>query len=148
MKSESEYSGSEEEVKKLPPRSTAKKSTFMDEYSSEEEIDFRSKSRLGKSATKQAATSTKKNIVYQHHHDLKLDTLLKKIDDAVLKLQEYTVPDKIPCRESEKEVVRSFVQEGLANEGLSHCLYISGVPGIGKTISVLEVLKQIREEQN
>lgn len=31
-------------------------------------------------------------------------------DDAILSLQEYSLPDHIPCRESEQEVIRNFIQ--------------------------------------
>lgn len=125
-----------------PPPKSIKKKPLVEEDDSDEENAIGSKSRLARPTS----SVNRVKIVGSHHKDKRIDSILKKIDDAVLKLQEYTLPDKIPCREQEKEIIQKFIEEGLANDGLSHCLYISGVPGIGKTISVLEILKQIREE--
>lgn len=52
----------------------------------------------------------------------KFHQVLKKFDDAILNLQEYTLPDKIPCREDEKKTIKDFIYEGLKNQGHSHCL--------------------------
>ena len=125
----------------------------------EYDIKVQLKARSGKKSTKKRATDRKPEPV-RYPAD-KLHGVLEKFDHAILNLQEYTLPDEIPCRETEKEAVREFIMEGLENNGLSHCLCkfwprklflislldISGVPGIGKTVSVLEVIKQILKEQ-
>lgn len=54
----------------------------------------------------------------------------------------------IPCRESEKQQIEDFLLEGLQSKGASQSLYISGVPGIGKTASFLEVIKYLEQERD
>ncbi|KAL4473134.1 hypothetical protein ABPG72_007364 [Tetrahymena utriculariae] len=68
-------------------------------------------------------------------------------DQAIEMLQEYSLPEEIPCRENEKQQILEFINEGLRNNGSSNCLYISGVPGIGKTASFLEVIKKLQKEK-
>ena len=35
--------------------------------------------------------------------------IIEKFDNAILQLQEYTLPNEIPCRETEKETIKSFI---------------------------------------
>jgi origin recognition complex subunit 1 len=77
-----------------------------------------------------------KQMVYDNPYDLLLS-----------KLQLNFVPDSLPCRESEKEVIREFVMSGLRNRGSSTSLYISGMPGTGKTATTLEVIKSLNRER-
>ena len=51
-----------------------------------------------------------------------IELISRQFDEAILQLQEYSLPDQIPCRETEKETIKSFIEEGLENNGLSHCL--------------------------
>ena len=39
----------------------------------------------------------------------KLDFTLAKFDKAILNLQEYTLPDEIPCRETEKKFIKDLL---------------------------------------
>jgi len=39
----------------------------------------------------------------------KLDITLEKFDKAILNLQEYTLPDEIPCREAEKKFIKDLL---------------------------------------
>ncbi|KAH7405180.1 hypothetical protein KP509_15G059900 [Ceratopteris richardii] len=62
-------------------------------------------------------------------------------------------PDSLPCREREMKEISSFVTDAVVagNGSLGHCLYISGVPGTGKTATVMEVMQKLRkgyEEKN
>lgn len=54
---------------------------------------------------------------------------------------ESFVPDKMPCRRKEKEKIRRFVRQGFSHKGNTNSLYISGMPGLGKTACVYEVVK-------
>lgn len=73
-------------------------------------------------------------------------------DDAS-RLQ-YPVPnidiqELLPCRDSEKKAVAEFLRgaiEGSAKSASAagRCLYISGVPGTGKTATVREIIGQLR----
>eukprot|EP00250_Pteridium_aquilinum_P007910 c17528_g1_i1 orf=675-3434(-) len=62
-------------------------------------------------------------------------------------------PESLPCREREMRETSAFVTDAVvAGDGsLGHCLYISGVPGTGKTATVLEVMHELKkgyEEKN
>ena len=50
------------------------------------------------------------------------------------------IPDKISCRNPEKETIQLFVKSGLRPESTqSKVMFIAGLPGTGKTVLVTEV---------
>ena len=62
-------------------------------------------------------------------------------------------PKHIPCREAEMEQIEDFVQgcisggnSSRAKQQQGRCLYISGVPGTGKTATVLQVMRQFKKK--
>lgn len=62
--------------------------------------------------------------------------------------QDLGVPSKLPCRDSQKEHVQKFLLGAIRGaaidgQGGSRCLYISGVPGTGKTATVREVIRDL-----
>ncbi|XP_072997176.1 origin of replication complex subunit 1-like isoform X1 [Typha latifolia] len=58
-----------------------------------------------------------------------------------------TLPKSLPCRNKEMEEITSFVKGAISNDQcLGRCLYIHGVPGTGKTMSVLAVMRKLRSE--
>ena len=61
-------------------------------------------------------------------------------------LQLSVVPQKLPCRESERTQVEGFLKSALScSGGLSgNVFYISGMPGTGKTATVLGVIKEFQ----
>ncbi|KAK4296566.1 hypothetical protein Pmani_030959 [Petrolisthes manimaculis] len=63
---------------------------------------------------------------------------------ARARLHVSAVPDTLPCRETQFHDVYSFV-EGKLLDGTGGCMYISGVPGTGKTATVRETVKLLRE---
>jgi Cdc6-like AAA superfamily ATPase len=47
----------------------------------------------------------------------------------------------LPCRSEEKVEIEKFLMAAMNNQGSSTSLYISGMPGTGKTATTLEVVK-------
>lgn len=70
-----------------------------------------------------------------------------KYDEACNKLQLNTIPDHFPCRDKEQMEIMSFLVNGIENEGQSSSLYISGMPGTGKTATVLEIIRKLMEKR-
>ena len=66
------------------------------------------------------------------------------LTEAQRRLHVSAVPDALPCREEEFAEVYSYV-EGKLREGGGGCYYISGVPGTGKTATVMEVVRSLQE---
>lgn len=58
-----------------------------------------------------------------------------------------TQPKSLPCRENERASIEQFVEKVLesSEDGAGKCLYISGIPGTGKTATVLEVMRTLRK---
>jgi origin recognition complex subunit 1 len=54
----------------------------------------------------------------------------------------------LPCREIERDEIASHLRHGVMQGGTAQVLYISGMPGTGKTAIVLEVLEQMRSESS
>ena len=56
----------------------------------------------------------------------------------------YT-PESLPCREKEFDEIYTFLEE-LINARSGACIYISGVPGTGKTATVLSVINALQRQ--
>ncbi|KAH0789859.1 P-loop containing nucleoside triphosphate hydrolase protein [Histomonas meleagridis] len=50
-------------------------------------------------------------------------------------------------RENEIRKVKGYIEGFIKRDGLGGCLYLSGVPGTGKTLVVREVMRQLSSEQ-
>eukprot|EP00854_Cymbomonas_tetramitiformis_P006310 gene6310-7562_t len=55
-------------------------------------------------------------------------------------------PASLPCRETERAAITHFVEQSMASSS-GRCLYIYGVPGTGKTATVLEVMRALTKRQ-
>lgn len=53
----------------------------------------------------------------------------------------------MPCRDAERKTTEDFLRNGLQNKGCSTSLYISGMPGTGKTATTLEVIKKLKRSK-
>uniref|UniRef100_A0A8D3AXF3 Origin recognition complex subunit 1 n=1 Tax=Scophthalmus maximus TaxID=52904 RepID=A0A8D3AXF3_SCOMX len=62
------------------------------------------------------------------------------LEEARARLHVSSVPESLPCREQEFQDVYSFVESKIV-DGTGGCMYISGVPGTGKTATVHEVMR-------
>ncbi|KAI4322090.1 hypothetical protein L6164_021811 [Bauhinia variegata] len=70
-----------------------------------------------------------------------------EIERAKATLLLASLPKSLPCRNKEMEEITSFVKDAICDDQcLGRCLYIHGVPGTGKTMSVLSVMRNLRSE--
>ena len=56
-----------------------------------------------------------------------------------------SVPESLPCREDQYQNIYNFIEDKIKHN-TGGCLYISGVPGTGKTATTHEVITALREE--
>ena len=68
------------------------------------------------------------------------------ITEAQRRLHVSAVPLSLPCREEEFAEIFGYVESKL-REGTGGCCYISGVPGTGKTATVMEVIRYLQDNQ-
>ena len=61
------------------------------------------------------------------------------IEEAKERLHTSKIPEQLLMREEECEYLREFICRGIQKGSESQALYISGVPGTGKTASVMQV---------
>ena len=62
-------------------------------------------------------------------------TITSPLQEAQARLHVSAVPDSLPCRESEFAEICIFTESKIRERGAG-CMYISGVPGTGKTATV------------
>ncbi|CAN7938478.1 unnamed protein product [Ixodes hexagonus] len=73
-----------------------------------------------------------------------VSVLQTPLDIAKSRLHVSAVPECLPCREQEFADIYSFV-DGKLQDGTGGCMYISGVPGTGKTATVHDVMRVLRQ---
>lgn len=61
------------------------------------------------------------------------------------RLHVSAVPDSLPCREDEFVNIMGYIESAIG-EATGTCVYISGVPGTGKTATVLEVIRYLQHQ--
>uniref|UniRef100_A0A8B9ES62 Origin recognition complex subunit 1 n=1 Tax=Anser cygnoides TaxID=8845 RepID=A0A8B9ES62_ANSCY len=66
------------------------------------------------------------------------------LEEARLRLHVSAIPKSLPCREEEFQDIYNFVESKLI-DGTGGCMYISGVPGTGKTATVHEVIRCLQQ---
>ncbi|NXJ62090.1 ORC1 protein, partial [Rostratula benghalensis] len=66
------------------------------------------------------------------------------LEEARLRLHVSAIPESLPCREEEFQDIYNFVESKLI-DGTGGCMYISGVPGTGKTATVHEVIRSLQQ---
>lgn len=70
-----------------------------------------------------------------------------ELEKAKATLLLASLPKSPPCRTKEMEEITAFIRGAICDDlCLGRCLYIHGVPGTGKTMSVLAVMRNARSE--
>ncbi|XP_048352911.1 origin recognition complex subunit 1 isoform X2 [Sphaerodactylus townsendi] len=67
------------------------------------------------------------------------------LEEARIRLHVSAVPESLPCREKEFQGIYNFIESKLV-DGTGGCMYISGVPGTGKTATVHEVIRCLQQK--
>ncbi|KJP88282.1 hypothetical protein AK88_02063 [Plasmodium fragile] len=90
-----------------------------------------------------------KNFIKQDQENYYVN-LLRNIrdptDKAIRMMQLDVVPKYLPCREKEIKEVHGFLESGIKQSGSNQILYISGMPGTGKTATVYSVIQLLQHK--
>ena len=92
------------------------------------------------------ALSTLRRLMQSAEHDIETVQGSSKFDMARARLQLNFVKT-VEGRDKEIEKVRNIIEVFINRGGLGGCLYMSGVPGTGKTLVVREVMRQLTNKQ-
>ncbi|KAJ3161742.1 Origin recognition complex, subunit 1 [Geranomyces michiganensis] len=65
-------------------------------------------------------------------------------DRALERLHVANLPDALPCREMEFAEIYGHIESAI-EDGSGSCIYIAGVPGIGKTATVHAVMRSLQD---
>ena len=76
------------------------------------------------------------------HHQLLTDDF----SVAIQRLQISVIPDQLPCRENERKKIDHYLREVIVSNHTKPPLYICGMPGTGKTATVLSCINALRKE--
>ena len=69
-------------------------------------------------------------------------------DDYMIAMQRLhisVIPDSLPCRQNERTFIENYLRDGIKSRKTSP-LYICGMPGTGKTATVLSCINNLRKE--
>ncbi|XP_067996592.1 origin recognition complex subunit 1 [Melanerpes formicivorus] len=142
--SDSSYSSSseeeEEDVHCTPPKKTKASRTPSTSLSSGKSL-VHTPAKTPKKTSLPGTPKTPRNatpeIPRRSHVAQKPGSIL---EEARLRLHVSAIPESLPCREEEFQDIYNFVESKLI-DGTGGCMYISGVPGTGKTATVHEVVR-------
>lgn len=76
---------------------------------------------------------------------LKSNDLISILEQTSKRLDINSVPESLPCREEEYQNIYNFIEDKIKHN-TGGCLYISGVPGTGKTATTHEVISALRDD--
>ncbi|KAG0665810.1 Origin recognition complex, subunit 1 [Rhodotorula mucilaginosa] len=72
---------------------------------------------------------------------------LTPFERAKALLHVSATPEALPCREEQREQIRSFLEDSILGRS-GGCLYIHGVPGTGKTATVHSVVRELQNDED
>ena len=97
--------------------------------------------------TKKSQSAKKKTVIATKTSGISSSANRNFFREARKLLHPSAVPEFLSCRNREFNDIYRFVNDALMQES-GGCMYISGVPGTGKTATVLEVIKQLAPIKN
>uniref|UniRef100_A0A8C3K605 Origin recognition complex subunit 1 n=1 Tax=Calidris pygmaea TaxID=425635 RepID=A0A8C3K605_9CHAR len=142
--SDSSYSSSSEEEENdvlCTPEKKTKSSRILSTPKSSRKSSVHTPAKILKKKSLPETPKTPRNatpeIPRRNHAAQKPASIL---EEARLRLHVSAIPESLPCREEEFQDIYNFVESKLI-DGTGGCMYISGVPGTGKTATVHEVIR-------
>jgi origin recognition complex subunit 1 len=66
--------------------------------------------------------------------------------DAIRKLHISVLPERLPCRQTERDKIYSELRNAVVERCMTKPIFISGMPGTGKTATVLATVQELRKE--
>ncbi|XP_045783859.1 origin recognition complex subunit 1-like isoform X2 [Maniola jurtina] len=140
----------DEEDTNIPRETPTRRSA---QKSSESEDDFKSLPKIPKTSIAQTPRTPRTSIAKTPQSGTRriitsqLTPTLQKRAHPIENIDKFIIENKaLPGRESQLREIFTFVKNKLLH-GTSGCMYISGVPGTGKTATVDFALKALKEEQ-
>uniref|UniRef100_A0A452Q9D8 Origin recognition complex subunit 1 n=1 Tax=Ursus americanus TaxID=9643 RepID=A0A452Q9D8_URSAM len=135
-------SGSEEEETSTPPLPRRTSSRVSKNLCSSVKSSFQTPSQTPQKTPK---PSTPRHATPQiRSRNLAAQEPASMLEEARLRLHVSAVPESLPCRELEFQNIYNFVESKLLDRS-GGCMYISGVPGTGKTATVHEVVRCLQQ---
>ncbi|XP_074953721.1 origin recognition complex subunit 1 [Phalacrocorax aristotelis] len=145
---DSSYSSSSEEEEDntlCSPEKKTKSSRILSTPESSRKSSVHTPAKTLKKTPLPATPKTPRNatpeIPRRNHEAQKPASVL---EEARLRLHVSAIPESLPCREEEFQDIYNFVESKLI-DGTGGCMYISGVPGTGKTATVHEVIRCLQQ---
>jgi hypothetical protein len=146
----SEFSDSEEEEDQSSQVTEQSESEAHDTSNSDVSVCSTRKVVIRKKVKMQGARRMKRSprkimALQLATRQLELNENSTDFEKASQRLHVCAVPDSLPCREEEFLELYSHVASAI-QEGSGFCIYVSGVPGTGKTATFKAVLRQLQAE--
>ncbi|KAJ5072045.1 origin recognition complex subunit 1 [Anaeramoeba ignava] len=106
------------------------------------EVPKKTNSQTNKNSKKRKA----KVLFQEKNRKIKSQNEVNSFELAREKLQISSIPETLPCRESEMKQIYSFIKKSVGENLDGRCLYISGMPGTGKTATVHEATTRLQKK--
>jgi origin recognition complex subunit 1 len=92
------------------------------------------------------STSSNDIVIDAQTHRSTTETCMSDIEKAVQSMQLSSAPNVLPCRDQERaQIERILVSQLRVGGGAGGALYISGLPGTGKTATVRRVIRGLQQ---
>ena len=101
------------------------------------------KKTKSKSSKKFTKTQKSQNLLKKKQLELPTMKNDKNFEKELKMLQECYIPKVLLFREKEEKRIKSFLESGLESNGSQTAMYITGMPGLGKSAACLKVVKTL-----